>query len=162
MDNKIIKLCLFSIIVLFISTLISCKKNSSIHSYSEMDRIIYQSILSKEDNYLVFIYGDNCIACEELEELLCQYATKAKNKKSYMPIFALNSSNTRVNKGLIATGGDDSYSDFKNTSNYLDIQISTTPALIIVKDGKVSDYISTKVTKTPKTDIKEYMNNLMK
>ena len=97
MDNKIIKLCLFSIIVLFISTLISCKKNSSIHSYSEMDRIIYQSILSKEDNYLVFIYGDNCSACEELEELLCQYATKAKNKKSYMPIFALNSSNTRVN-----------------------------------------------------------------
>lgn len=73
MDNKIIKLCLFSIIVLFISTLISCKKNSSIHSYSEMDRIIYQSILSKEDNYLVFIYGDNCSACEELEELLCQY-----------------------------------------------------------------------------------------
>ena len=106
--------------------------------------------------------GDNCSACEELEELLCQYATKAKNKKSYMPIFALNSSNTRVNKGLIATGGDNSYSDFKNTSNYLDIQISTTPALIIVKDGKVSDYISTKVTKTPKTDIKEYMNNLMK
>ena len=79
-----------------------------------------------------------------------------------MPIFALNSSNTRVNKGLIATGGDNSYSDFKNTSNYLDIQISTTPALIIVKDGKVSDYISTKVTKTPKTDIKEYMKNLMK
>lgn len=162
MGNKITKLCLISIVFPFFSTLISCKKSSSINSYSEMDRIIYQSILSKENDYMVFIYGDSCSACEELEELLCQYATKAKNKKSYMSLFALNSSNTRVNKGLIATEGDDSYSDFKNTSNWEDIHISTTPALIIVKDGKVSDYISTKVTKTPKTDIKEYINNLMK
>lgn len=117
MGNKITKLCLISIVFLFFSTLISCKKSSSINSYSEMDRIIYQSILSKENDYMVFIYGDSCSACEELEELLCQYATKAKNKKSYMSLFALNSSNTRVNKGLIATEGDDSYSDFKNTSN---------------------------------------------
>lgn len=153
--------CFLLIMCLLISTcyLTSCQKR--IDDFDDMDAIIYPAILSQEGKYLVFIYGDNCTFCEQLKPTIFKYANLAK-KNDYYPIYGLNSSNTRVNKGLIATGGDSSYDDFRNTTNYSDIHISTTPVLIVVNNGKVSSYISSKTTYYPKTEIQEYLTSLMK
>ncbi len=162
MNSKIIKYLFIVFAIILSATLGGCKKVEPITNYGEADHVIYNGLLNENGDYLVFIYGNDCSACAELEDLLCEYATKSLVKKDYLDFYVLNSSNTRVNKGLIATEGDDSYSDFTNTGNYQDIKISTTPALIVVEDGRVSDYISTKVSTTPKTDIKEYIEDLMK
>lgn len=153
-------LCIFLVMITFVLT--SCKEKVTISSYSEMDKIIYQSVLSNDDKYLVFIYGNNCSACEELEPTIASYATLAKNNsKKHLPLYVLNSSNTRVNKGLVASGGDSSYNDFIGTSNYEDIHIATTPALLVIENHRVVKYISTKITTKPKTEIKEYFLELM-
>lgn len=140
-----------------------CQKKVEIKTYSQMDQVIYPALLSQEEkSYLVFFYGNTCSACEELEPLLCEYASLAKNKKGYMPLYCLNTSNNRVNEGIIATEGDDSYENFVGTNIYNQIKIATTPALIVVEQGRVTKVISTKVTQTPKTDIKTYITNLKK
>lgn len=161
MIRKIKYLMIFLFIVTILSSLVSCKKNK-IEEFSDLETIVYQSILSQEGKYMVFIYGDNCNYCEKLKPTILEYANLAKKNKEYIDIYGLNSSNTRVNKGLIATGGDESYDNFVNTTNYKDVHISTTPVLIIVNNGKVTKFISSKTTYYPKTEIENYIKNLMK
>lgn len=159
-SKKKIILYIFLVMITFVLT--SCKKKITISNYSEMDKIIYQSVLNNDDKYLVFIYGDTCTACEELEPTIASYATLfANNSNKYWPLYVLNSSNTRVNKGLIASDGDSSYGDFIGTTKYEDIHIATTPALLVIDNHKVVKYISTKLTTKPKTEIKEYFLELM-
>ena len=152
-------ICIFMLSILF--GLTSCKKNK-IEDFEDLETIVYQSILSQEGKYMVFIYGDNCHFCEMLKPTIIEYANFARKNKKEMQIYGLNSSNTRVNKGLIATGGDESYGNFVNTTNYQDVHISTTPVLIIVNNGKVTKFISSKTTYYPKTEIEKFITNLMK
>lgn len=155
-------LCLL-IACFLIGGLVGCQKKVEIKTYSQMDQVIYPALLSQEEkSYLVFFYGNTCSACEELEPVLCEYASLAKNKKGYLPLYCLNTSNNRVNEGVIATGGDESYENFVGTSVYSHIKIATTPALILVENGRVTKLISTKLTQTPKTDIKNYITSLKK
>ena len=155
----------FLLILFFMASILfgltSCKKNK-IEEFNDLETVIYQSILAQEGKYMVFIYGDNCHFCEMLKPKILEYARYSLKKKDAIKIYGLNSSNTRVNKGLIATGGDDSYDNFVNTTNYQDIHISTTPVLIIVNNGKVTKFISSKTTYYPKTEIETYITNLMK
>lgn len=155
----IILICIISLISLF--TFSSCKK---IKDFSDMESIIYPAILSEEGNsdgkYFIFIYGDNCTYCEELLPLLCEYANMTKKNKEMIPLYALNSSNTRVNVGLIKDD-DSEFDDFLGTSNWEDIHIANTPALILVEKGVVKKYISSKTTQRPKTEIKEYITKVM-
>jgi thymidine kinase len=67
-----------------------------------------------------------------------------------------------VKSVIDSKGGDESYDNFVNTTNYQDIHISTTPVLIIVNNGKVTKFISSKTTYYPKTEIETYITNLMK
>lgn len=150
---------IFMISILF--GLTSCKKNK-IEEFKDLETVVYQSILAQDGKYMVFIYGDNCTYCEKLKPTIIQYAKYSLKNKDSIKIYGLNSSNTRVNKGLIATGGDESYDSFVNTTNYQDIHISTTPVLIIVNNGKVTKFISSKTTYYPKTEIETYITNLMK
>ena len=155
----------FLLILFFMASILfgltSCKKNK-IEEFNDLETVIYQSILAQEGKYMVFIYGDNCHFCEMLKPKILEYARYSLKRKDAIKIYGLNSSNTRVNKGLIATGGDDSYDNFVNTTNYQDIHISTTPVLIIVNNGKVTKFISSKTTYYPKTEIETYITNLMK
>lgn len=155
----------YLLITLFIVSisfgLTSCKKNK-VKEFKDLETVVYQSILSQSGKYMVFIYGDNCNYCEILKPTILEYAKYVNKNKDAIKIYGLNSSNTRVNKGLIATGGDESYDNFVNTTNYQDIHISTTPVLIIVNNGKVTKYISSKTTYYPKTEIETYITNLMK
>lgn len=161
MINKKYKIILFIFLLMITFVLTGCKKNEVITNYSEMDRIIYKSVLSNSNKYLVFIYGNTCSACEELEPLIAEYATLAKNNnKKYSPLYVMNASSTRLNKGLVLE--DSEYDDFRGTTNYEDIHIATTPALLVIENHKVIKYISTKVTTKPKTEIKEYISALMK
>lgn len=146
---------IFLFILFLCFSLTSCKK---IESYGDMDSIIHQNILTKEGKYLVFIYGDNCSFCEKLEPTIFEYATLAKKKK-VLPIYALNASNTKLNPELVKNTDD--YDDFKGTTNYRDIHIATTPALIVIEDGCVERYISSKTTIQPMSEIKSYINRLM-
>ncbi len=160
MRRKISRILIILFVSLTMFTLTSC--NKKVKEFKDMNTIIYPAMLNEDGKYLIFIYGDNCYYCEQLKPIITKYATLANKKKDYYPIYGLNSSNTRVNKGLIATGGDESYDDFRNTTNYEDIHISTTPVLIIVNEGKVTSYISSKTTLYPKTEIQEYITGLMK
>ena len=161
MINKNYKIILLVFLLMITFTMTSCKKSVTIEKYSEMDRIIYKSVLSNSDRYLVFIYGNDCSACEELEPTIAKYATLSKNNsKKYTPLYVMNASSTRLNKGLIKN--DSEYDSFVGTTNYEDIHIATTPALLVIENHKVIKYISTKVTTKPKTDIKEYFTELMK
>ena len=161
MIRKVWVLLVSILIIPILFGLTSCKKNK-IEEFKDLETVVYQSILSQEGKYMVFIYGDNCTYCEKLKPTILEYARFARKNKNEMKIYGLNSSNTRVNKGLIATGGDESYDNFVNTTNYQDIHISTTPVLIIVNNGKVTKFISSKTTYYPKTEIENYINNLMK
>lgn len=160
MGRKISFFLISIFLILSSFTLVSCKKNK-IEEFKDIETIVYPSLLNEKGKYLVFIYGNNCYYCDQLKPTIIKYANLAKDNKDYLPLYALNSSNTRVNKGLIATGGDDSYDDFLNTTNYKDIHIATTPVLIVVNSGKVTKYISSKTTLYPKTEIQNYITNLM-
>ena len=159
MCKRIVKSLLLVCCILSCCILSSCGKTKS---YKDIKSVAYASILKeKEDIYMVFLYGDTCTACEELQELICKYVTVANNDSTKTKLYVLNTSNIRVNKGIIASGGDDSYTSFIGTTNYEDIKIATTPALICVEDGQVSSYISTKLTQTPKSDIRKYIESLL-
>lgn len=158
MCKKIVRSLLLVCALLTCFMMSSCSKAKS---YKDIKSVAYASILSqKESSYMVFLYGDTCVACEELEELICKYANAASKDDSKKRLYVLNTSNTRVNKGIIAEGGDDSFTSFIGTANYEDIKIATTPALICVQNGQVSYYISTKLTQTPKSDIRKYIEKL--
>lgn len=154
-------LIICSFLSLFVST--SCK----VERFKDLKTIEYSSILSQKGDYIVFIYGDNCYYCEQLKPIILEYANLANKKRKMMKIYGLNSSNTRDNEGLIpeipegCKDPDDLYDDFLNTTNYEDIHIVTTPALIVVEDGTVTKYISSKTTYYPKTNIQEYIASLM-
>lgn len=152
-------ICFFVVINLFVLT--SCKK---VKEFSDMEVIIYPSILKGEGNsdgkYFVFIYGDICTYCEELLPTICEYVNLTKKNKDMIPLYVLNSSNTRVNKGLIKDS-DDAFDDFLATKNYEDIHIANTPALIVVEKGMVKNYISSKTTQRPKTEIEQYLIKVM-
>lgn len=159
MCKRIVKSLLLVCCICTCCILSSCGK---VKSYKDIKSVVYASILTqKEDRYMVFLYGDTCSACEELQELICKYVAVASSDSTKPKLYVLNTSNTRVNKGIVAEGGDDSYTSFIGTTNYEDIKIATTPALIFVEDGKVSSYISTKLTQTPKSDIRKYIESLL-
>ena len=161
MTKKVSFLLISVFIISILFGLTSCRKNK-IEEFKDLETIVYQSILAQEGKYMVFIYGDNCYYCDKLKPTILEYAKFALKDKKQIKIYGLNSSNTRVNKGLIATDGDDSYEDFLYTTNYQDIHISTTPVLIIVNNGKVTKFISSKTTLYPKTEIENYLKGLMK
>lgn len=162
-----------SLLVLMFSFLIilpvGCHKNNNdddpnkISKYGEMETIYYKEILNKTSSkYFVFIMGNTCVACEELESDICSYATLAKKyPTSYFPIYCLNSSDTSNNGDLIAKDGDDSYANFQGTNDYEKIKISTTPGLLVIEKGRVTKFITTKVTNEPKTEIRNYIKGLM-
>lgn len=161
----ILSLFLF-IFVLTIQT--GCKKEEpteteGITKYNEISSIYYEDILAKSGKYYVFIMGNTCEACEELESLICQYATLVqKYPTGYYPIYCLNSDDTENNGDIIAKDGDESYANFQGTKNYQNIKISTTPGFLVIENGRVTKLISTKVTEEPKTEIKSYIEGLTK
>lgn len=152
-------ICIFSVINVVVLT--SCKK---VKDFSDIQTIIYPSILKGEGNsankYFVFIYGDVCTYCEELLPTVCEYVNLTKKQKDMIPLYVLNASNTRVNKGLVSSS-DAEIKDFIATKNYEDIHIANTPALILVDDGMVTYYISSKTTQRPKTEIEQYLKKVM-
>lgn len=160
-QKNLVKLGLILITLILSLSLTSCKK---IKDYADMNHIVYKSILLQEgrkedDGYLVYIYEDNCSNCQQLKDLILNYANIAKKNSNKMPLYVLNISNQKVNKGLVKN--DDEYDDFTNTTNYEDIHISATPVLITVRGGKVIKLISSKTTLQPVTQIKSYINNLI-
>lgn len=146
------------LIIIFSFTLLSC--NKKIKKYKDLNEVLYENILKQEPNeYMIFVISNTCAACEELESLICKYANVAKTN-NLPQIYCLNLSNNQSNS-LIINEDDSAYGYFVGTTNYLDVKISQTPALLIVKDGKIDTFISSKVTSTPKNDIKEYIEKLI-
>lgn len=173
MTKKLTRIFGLLVFILALSFGTSCKKketptDDSITKYSEIATINYKEVLSKNGTYYVFIMGNTCTACEELEETLCQYATLAKKSpNSYYPLYCLNSDDTENNGAIIVKGedgkdADDLYPNFQGTKNYEDIKISTTPGLLVVENGRVTKLISTKTTEEPKTEIKTFFEKFTK
>ena len=133
MNTKGIKKILFLIIILI--SLSSC--NKKINKYKQLNEIAYSDILlQKEDRYLVYIMSNTCKACEDIKNDIFSYANKAKTNSELPPIYYINISNVSKNNGLV-TEDDSSYEYFVGTTNYTDIKITATPALIIITNGKV-------------------------
>lgn len=149
-------------ILLLIMTLLSLASCSKVNSYKQLNEISYDSILSqKESNYLVYIMSNTCKVCEDIQDDIFSYATKAKQREDMPSMYYINISNVAKNKDII-TDDDSSYEYFVGTSNYTDIKITATPALIIIEEGKVEYFISSKNTQTSKSDIKNYLIELSK
>lgn len=158
MNTKGIKKILFLIIILI--SLSSC--NKKINKHKQLNEIAYSDILlQKEDRYLVYIMSNTCKACEDIKNDIFSYAKKAKTNSELPPIYYINISNVSKNNGLV-TEDDSSYEYFVGTTNYTDIKITATPALIIITNGKVENFISSKVTQTTKSDIQNYLIDLSK
>ena len=105
--------------------------------------------------------SNTCKACEDIKNDIFSYANKAKTNSELPPIYYINISNVSKNNGLV-TEDDSSYEYFVGTTNYTDIKITATPALIIITNGKVENFISSKVTQTTKSDIQNYLIDLSK
>lgn len=162
---------LTTILSVFLLTMVlamqtSCKKpveeNTDITKYSQINTTTYKNVLkTTSGKYFVFIMGNTCSACEELESVICEYATLVKDKPGgYVPLYLLNVSDTENNGDIIATDGDDSYSNFQGTTNYENIKITDTPGFLVVENGRVTKLISTKVTEEPKSEIKAFIESL--
>lgn len=157
MKKKIILLLL----IISILSITGCKKED-ITSYKTMDGVIYSGILNqKYDQYYVIFYATGCTYCEELSSTVITYANYSKNKKSAIPIFSLNLSEKRVNSGINSTS-DDEYDDFIHTNDYTKIRFTNAPGIILVKNGQVEKYISSKTTLKPMSEIKALLEAAMK
>lgn len=161
--NKIKRL--FIIMISIVSVLIStsCK----VDGYEDIKKVTHQEILNQTGNddgtYYVIIYSTTCTYCEELEPNVVEYYNFIKKKnscsKKYPPLYALNLNATKDNPDIKAS--DSEYTNFTGTNDYQKIKFSAAPALIVVTNGVVEKLISSKVTNSPKTDIKNLLKNTM-
>lgn len=162
--KKLAKILGVFLLVMVLAMQTSCKKpteeNTDITKYSQIDTTTYKNVLKTTNGkYFVFIMGNTCTACEELESVICKYATLVKDKPGgYVPIYLLNVSDTE-NNGDIVAKEDSEYGNFQGTTNYEDIKITDTPGFLVVENGRVTKLISTKVTEEPKSEIKTFIES---
>lgn len=163
--KKILKrIILLSLIFISLFNFSGCKKPKK---YSDITSTTYEHILKEKGNtdnkYIVIIYSTTCSWCKELESYVLDYYKKTSTLTSRcsnnLPKLYVLCVDDVVNQGIKASN-DDIYENFVGTTNYQDIKISAEPALIEVTDKTVTNLISSKTTRRPFTDIKNYLNKL--
>jgi thioredoxin-related protein len=151
---KKIAFVFFLCIVTF--TLTSCKSLE----YSDMDEIIYSSMLSQEESkYIIIIYKNKCEYCDDALPTVSDYVKKSRKDSSLPHLYVVNASKTRLNQGL-SVENDTDYENFVGTMDYTAIHINATPALLVVENKKVTKLISSKTTERPKTEIINYLKQI--
>lgn len=154
------------IVLVILFSLMGCKK---VNKYSDIRKVTYSKILTQKGNsenkYFVVIYSTTCKYCQDLESFVVKYYNKVnslgnKCHNNYPKLYVLCVDNTEDNKDIKVTS-DDLYLNFIGTSNYQDIKFSAEPGLVEVTNGQVTNFISSKNTNRPYTDIKNYLNNIL-
>lgn len=153
--KKILILIIVFICLLGIS---SCKEELN---YDDMDKVTYETMLNLSGSYIVVAYQANCPNCEKLKGVIAEYIKYAENNKSAMPIYAINV-NLAINKKMLLKAGESYPTNMVGTSNYKNIKVKATPAIMVVKNKTLTKLISDYNTSTPVTEGKEYFQSLMK
>ena len=110
-------------------------------TYDKIDQVIYPDIFKiDQDEYYVFVYRPQCTVCPQIEEDVYNYAKEAKHKKKMPNLYVLNKGDTVINGGIAS----DDYVDFVGATSYTEIKTSTSPFLILIKNGVVIKAIDTK------------------
>ena len=77
MKINIRKIAILILFICFLFTLTSCEK-----TYNKLEHIYHKDIFSiGELEYYIYVYRPNCEVCSSIEELVCDYAKKAKRSK---------------------------------------------------------------------------------
>lgn len=126
------KRCLLIILLIcFMFTITGCKK-----TYDKLDHVYHKDLFTiPEKEYFIFVYRPNCDVCSSLEELVYDYAKKAKNKNDLPNLYVLNKGDTVNNAGIYH--GDSVGNDFLGATTYQEIKTSTSPVLFKIKNGQV-------------------------
>ena len=132
MMKQNMKRCLLVILLLSIVFVITgCKK-----TYDKLDHVYHNGIFAvQEREYYIYVYRPNCEVCSSLEELVYNYAKKAKRDNDLPNLYVLNKGDTINNAGIYHGNGVGN--DFIGATTYQEIKTSTSPVLFKIKNGRV-------------------------
>ncbi|MDD3437674.1 MAG: hypothetical protein PHC64_11035 [Candidatus Gastranaerophilales bacterium] len=123
------------IIVLFLLILCGCNTDSDIPVITQGD--IFE--IEAEEYYVLFV-KDGCGGCEKIKPDAIKYHRSAFVKTKLPKIYLVNVSDP-TNQGII--GKED---NLEGVTDLIDLKITRTPTLIVIKDGKiVAHYIDAKM-----------------
>lgn len=152
------KILILFVILICLFGVSSCEKEMA---YDDMDKVTYETLLNLPGSYIVVAYQANCPNCEKLKSVISDYIDYAEENKSAMPIYAINV-NLAINKKMLLKQDESYPSNMVGTTDYKDIKVKATPAIMVVKNKKLTKLISDYNTTTPVTDGKTYFQELMK
>ncbi len=137
----------------------SCKKDD--FTYSQLDKITYENLLSLPGKYIVVAYQSNCDNCEKLLPSVADYYRFTEKNDDAMPIYAINI-NLKINQKMLLLSDEEYPTNMMNTTSYKNVKIKATPAIMVITNKKLTKVISDYNTQKPVTDGKAYFEGLMK
>lgn len=151
--------------ILILIVLISCLSISSCNktdfTYSDMNKITYENLLSLPGKYIVVAYQANCSNCEKLLPSVAEYYQYANEHSDAISIYAINI-NLKINQKIILTSDKEYPSEMINATDYTKIKVKATPSIMVIANHKLIKVISDYNTQKPVTDGKAYLEGLMK
>lgn len=157
------KIMIFFVLSIYFCFVVSCKTD-----YSVLTTFPETNIYSQEESeYFVYLFRDNCGACETSKATVVKYLTQAEKKKDQMlMIYGVNLAVDGETQSLIyreykgeGGQGTDGLFFVDNISLWGELYIGRVPALIKVKDVdgvKTSFYVTHGATA-----IKNYLQGLL-
>ena len=124
--------------------MISCSP-LAVKEFDDVESVSIEDYKQKGDEYYVFVYNKNSYKHELLDEMVAEYAEYVRTTPGAKSIYILDYS---TNKDII----NHEHMDITNTESSIERNI---PALLLIKDGKISE------TKTTVSTIKTALYELM-
>ena len=134
MKRIVLMVFLFIIVI----SLLACKKKNEYLDLSELTES--QIFTQSEDEYLVYFHKDNCNGCESIKTDVLHYNYLSSKDDNLVKIYGMNLQKEDETKALIyrtytgLSGQGDEGTFYVNTvTNWYDLYIAATPALIVIK-----------------------------
>ncbi len=153
------KLILILIVLVSCFSVSSCKKDD--FTYSKLDKVTYENLLSLPGKYIVVAYQANCDNCEKLLPSVAEYYRYTEKNSDAIKIYAINI-NLKINQKMLLTSDQEYPSNMINTTDYTKIKVKATPSIMVISNHKLIKVISDYNTQKPVTDGKAYLEGLMK
>lgn len=138
----------------------SCDGCDSDITYSDLDAVVYEKLLSLPGKYIVVAHQTNCPNCEKLLPVIQKYYRYAQKNDDAMPIYAINI-NEKINKDILLLSSESYPTNMIGTKDYTKVRVKATPSIMVISNGKLTKVISDYNTQTPVTDGTSYLEKLM-
>lgn len=153
----------FILLLIFISLFgtSGCSGCDSDITYDDLDKIVYENLLSLPGKYIVVAHQTNCPNCEDLLPMIQDYYDYAKDNEDAIPIYGINV-NLKINKDMLLKGSESYPQNMVGTTDYKKVKVKATPSIMVISNGKLIKVISDYTTERPVSEGKAYLQQLMK